>query len=204
MTMLDGQSGVHASLARLGRRLLYEYADPIALVVCGGSALNVVGIAQRTTRDVDVLALAEETRGGVVLRTGSALPEAVVNAVARVGTDLGLRPDWLNMGPKDLVVIYGIPPGMLERLVRHQYGPSLTVFFIGRFDQVHFKVLAAADPHAQPHHMEDLNLRIKPSADELRAAVTWLLDRKTSPQFRARLKHVVNELGYEQAAADIP
>jgi len=50
---------IDGSLQRLGSRLLYENADPIALVICGGSALNVLNVAQRTTRDVDVLAIVE-------------------------------------------------------------------------------------------------------------------------------------------------
>ena len=65
---------IDGALQRLGKRLAYEYAGPISLVVCGGSALNVLNIASRTTRDVDVLATVEETAGGFRLRHDQPLP----------------------------------------------------------------------------------------------------------------------------------
>jgi hypothetical protein len=60
MTFRNAEA-IDGALQRLGKRLLYEYAEPIALLVCGGSALNVLNIASRTTRDVDVLAIVEDT-----------------------------------------------------------------------------------------------------------------------------------------------
>ncbi len=44
---------IQGALQRLGKRLLYDYSDPVSLVVCGGSALNVLNIASRTTRDAE-------------------------------------------------------------------------------------------------------------------------------------------------------
>jgi len=70
-------------------------------------------------------------------------------------------------------------------------------------DQVHFKLLAAADPKARPHHLEDLVERIKPSGDELRAAVSWLLNRKTSPWFRGRVRYAVEVMGYDDISSEI-
>jgi hypothetical protein len=37
---------IEAALLRLGKKLMYDYAEPISLVVCGGSALNVLNIAK--------------------------------------------------------------------------------------------------------------------------------------------------------------
>ncbi len=195
---------IEGALQRLGTRLAYEYADPIALAICGGSALNVLNIARRTTRDVDVLAVVEETEDGVQLRHDRPLPDSFRRVVAGVGRDLGLEEDWLNMGPKEILAVYGQPAGMTQRWERRDYGPCLTVYFISRLDQVHFKLLAAADPKAQPHHLEDLAVRIKPSEEEVRAAVAWLLNRQTSAWFRGRIGYAVEALGYDNISDEIP
>jgi hypothetical protein len=195
---------IQGALQRLGTRLLYDYAAPINLVVCGGSALNVLNIASRTTRDVDVLAIVEETAEGVRLRHDQPLSKAFCNVVAEVGRDLGLEEDWLNMGPKDVLEIYGAPRGMTERWERREYGPSLTVHFVSRLDQVHLKLLAATDPKAEPRHLEDLVNRIKPTVAEVRVAVAWLLGRKTSPGFRGNVRRAVEALGYDNISHDIP
>jgi hypothetical protein len=194
---------IDGALQRLGSRLVYEYTDPIALVICGGSALNVLNVAQRTTRDVDVLAIVEEMETGIVLRLDKVLPDDFREVVAWVAQDLQLEEDWLNMGPKDVLSVYGAPAGMTERWEEREYGPSLKAFFISRLDQVHFKLLAAMDPKARARHLEDLKYRIKPSEEEVRAAVEWLLDRKTSPQFRDRMRLIVGALGYDNICDDI-
>jgi hypothetical protein len=202
--IFENADDIHGALQRLGKRLLYDYADPISLVVCGGSALNVLHIASRTTRDVDVLATVEETPEGVVLRHDRPLPKDFREVVAEVGRDLGLEEDWLNMGPKDVFEVYGAPTGLTERWERREYGPSLTVFFVSRLDQVHLKLLAAADPKAEPRHLEDLLIRIKPTEEEVQAAVAWLLNRKTSPRFRCHVRRAVEALGYDDISCSIP
>ena len=195
---------IDGALQRLGKRLLYEYAEPISLVVCGGSALNVLNIASRTTRDVDVLAIVEHTEKGIELRHDRVLPKEFCGFVAEVGHDLGMQEDWLNMGPKDVLQVYGAPPGMTDRWEQREYGPSLTVNFVSRLDQVHFKLLAAADPKSEPRHLEDLVQRIKPTGEEVRLAVGWLLGRETSSWFRGNVRRVVEALGYEEINRDIP
>jgi len=189
-------------LQRLGKRLLYEFAEPISLVVCGGSALNVLNIAHRTTRDVDVLAIVEETKNGIQLRYGRPLPKDFCDLVAKVGHDLGLPDDWLNMGPKAVIQVYGAPPGMTERWERREYGPSLTVYFVSRLDQVHFKLLAAADPKAEPRHLEDLSQRIRPTAEEhqdnvgdkavLGAIASWMTERDKSMKWRGLAQRTIS------------
>lgn len=200
----ENATEIAGALQRLGKRLLYEHSESISLLVCGGSALNVLNIARRTTRDVDVLAIVEETKNGIHLRYDRALPKEFCGIVAEVGHDLGLPYDWLNMGPKDVLHVYGLPPGMTDRWERREYGPSLTVYFVSRLDQVHFKLLAAADPKAEPRHMEDLVQRIKPTAEEVRTAVSWLLGRETSSWFRGNVRRAVEALGYDEFNRDIP
>ena len=195
---------IDGALQRLGKRLLYEYADPIALIVCGGSALNVLNLGSRTTGDVDVLAIVKKTAKGVRLCHDRSLPKDFSLVVAEVGRDLGLDADWLNMGPKDVLEVYGPPKGMMRRCERREYGPALTVYFISRLDQIHFKILAVADPKAAERHLEDLKRWIKPDAAEVLKVVKWLLDRRTSSWFRRNIRRVVEELGYEKICGKIP
>jgi len=121
--MFENARDIEGALQRLGKRLLYDGMSPLALVVCGGSALNVLNIARRTTRDVDVLAVAEKTSKGIRLRYSRPLPKDFCRVVAEVGRDLGLPPDWLNVGPKDVLDVYGPPRGMTRRWLPREYGP---------------------------------------------------------------------------------
>lgn len=93
---------------------------------------------------------------------------------------------------------------MVDRWERREYGPSLTVYFVSRLDQVHFKLLAAADPKAEPRHLDDLVQRIKPTAEEVRTAVDWLLGRKTSTWFRENVRRALTVLGYDDIITEIP
>jgi hypothetical protein len=43
---------IEEALSRTGRRLALADAGEFALLVCGGSALNLAGLIQRPTRDV--------------------------------------------------------------------------------------------------------------------------------------------------------
>jgi hypothetical protein len=82
------------------------------------SALQALGLVQRTTRDVDVLALVE-AGGGVepVLVTSDPLPTVLVEAARDVGQDFNLPPDWLNAGPADLLR-EGLPKGVRPACIR--------------------------------------------------------------------------------------
>lgn len=110
------------------------------LVVIGGSALLALGLIERATRDVDVVALGDTDE----LSSADPLPEALVGAAARVARDFGLPAGWLNSGPADLLRL-GLPTGFDERRVTRVIGPSLTIHFASRYDQIHFKLFAMVD-----------------------------------------------------------
>jgi hypothetical protein len=171
-----------------------------SLVVCGGAALIATGLIMRVTGDVDVLgSIPEETNEPVIIPL-TQIPVDLEQVAADVGHDLGLEPDWLNVGPAVLHE-WGFPEGLESRLIRKHYGNFLTVFFIGRLDQVHFKILAAMDPTAGPRHLHDL-LELEPTAEEARAAVRWVLRRETSAEFRRRLANVLERIGHERLAGE--
>jgi hypothetical protein len=73
---------------------LQALGSHVEIVVIGGSALTALGLVRRATRDVDLLAIAENGE----LRLAEPLPQALLAARATVAADFGLAEDWLNPG----------------------------------------------------------------------------------------------------------
>ncbi|MDO8188435.1 DUF6036 family nucleotidyltransferase [Conexibacter sp. JD483] len=163
------------------------------VVVVGGSALLVLGLASRATKDVDVLAV----RTGGSLVSADPLPPALVEASDRVARDFGLPADWLNSGPAGLMD-FGLPEGFAERVEVREYGPALTVRFASRFDQIHFKLYAAVDASTPGKHAADLR-ELSPTRDELIAAARWSLTHDPSDGYREMLERALEYFGVEDA-----
>ncbi|BDU71346.1 hypothetical protein METEAL_05200 [Mesoterricola silvestris] len=169
------------------------------LVVCGGSALIALGLVSRTTRDLDVLALAREGR----LVAPVPLPPALVVAAEAVAKVFGLPRNWLNNGPSSGeggLFQVGMPEGLQDRLVTCAYGPALTVSFIARADQIPFKLWASVDRGG--YHIDDL-LKLQPTAEEIRAAALWTLEKDVSEGYRMVLGSLLTELGYADVARSL-
>lgn len=202
--MFRGPNEIDTALTQLGKRLVYANSPPVSIVVCGGSALQMQGLSTRTTQDVDVCAIAEHPAVMPAAYGSVNLPHGFMDAVDATARDLGLNPLWLNTAAAEVLDVYGPPAGMEARLSGRDYGPSLRGLFLSRIDQIHFKILAAADPKAPERHFEDLSHRLRPTALEARMAVGWLLDRPTSSWVRSNIRHVVEALGHADIARDIP
>lgn len=167
-------------------------AERYELVVVGGSGLLALGVVNRTTRDVDVVALRE----GESLRKAAPLPSGLVEACDRVARDFGLLEDWLNPGPADLVD-FGLPAGFLDRVQTEVFGPALTVHFASRLDQIHFKLYALVDQGLGKH---DQDLRaLEPTREELVQAARWTRTHDASPGYREMLVRALQYLGVEDA-----
>lgn len=179
-------------LHALAEQLQSLGAAPQEIVVIGGSALLALGFTTRATKDVDVVALAE----GGELRSAKPLPLDLQTASERIARDYGLDQDWLNPGPTDLI-LWGLPQGFMERLTRREYGPSLSVHFASRLDQIHFKLYALAD-HGGGRHETDLRV-LEPSERELVEAAKWVTTHDPSPAFRTMLTEALRTLGVEDA-----
>src|ERR1051325_3043929 len=110
-------------------RQLHAAKRSYDLVVVGGSALLALGLVDRPTRDVDVVAFSEA--GG--LRTAAEFPEGLREARDLVARDLGVEEDWLNGGPAALMD-FGLPRGFEERWTTRRYGPALVVRWASRVD----------------------------------------------------------------------
>lgn len=174
-------------LSALGEQLGLR-GERYSIVVVGGSALLVLGLMSRPTRDVDVVALLHD--GSLV--PAEPLPEGLLAAARIVAADFGLPGDWLNTGPASLVD-FGLPEGFMERTYRRDYGDALQVLFASRVDQIHFKLYAVVDQGAG-RHLADLQA-LAPTAGELVQAARWTRTHDPSDGYREALLKVLNHFG---------
>lgn len=162
------------------------------LVVIGGSGLLSLGLIDRTTRDVDIVAL----RQGGRLIDPRPLPDQLIDARDRVTRDFALPEDWLNAAPSSLLE-FGLPEGFVDRLERRDYGPSLTVWLASRIDQIHFKLYALADLGPGKHEADLRDL--EPTRDELLTAARWTITHDPSEGYRRELLDALDYLGVADA-----
>lgn len=178
--MLTGRDALRQVLEALGA-LLEARAHRADLVVIGGGALLLDRVLQRSTKDLDVLGRLE----GSSLVSAEPFPGPLIEAVGDVAAAFGLAPDWLNPGPTSLLDL-GMPEGFLKR-TRVETFHALTLRCAHRWDQVHFKVYAAADHWpARSKHLQDLEALV-PTQEELSAAADWCQTHDRSTGFREHL-----------------
>ncbi|MFA6176756.1 MAG: nucleotidyl transferase AbiEii/AbiGii toxin family protein [Phycisphaerae bacterium] len=187
---------INNALRLLDGRLKMNRSRSFALVVCGGTALNAMHLIQRTTKDVDIVALMDSNNQ---LLDPAPLPEELLVAAKEVADTLNLPQDWLNNGPSSGdggLFRLGLPDGFRERLVKNYQGEKLVVYFVSRLDQIHFKLYAAIDQFGS-YHASDLK-QLSPSDEELLRAVRWASTHDTSEGFQAAVKLFLREFGYER------
>jgi hypothetical protein len=189
------------ALSLLARRLELAQSEPMRLVVCGGSALIAMNLRRRTTRDIDIVALLSASHE---LVTPDPLPEPLLLAADQVARDLGLFEGWLNNGPSrgdGGLYQMGLPAGFVGRLTEKKFGQHLSVYFIGRLDQIFFKLYAAADQR-DGTHLSDLKA-LHPTEAELEAAAHWAMTHDVSAGFKMVLKDLLTQIGYVSVAERI-
>jgi hypothetical protein len=192
---------IETALKLLNGRLTQNQSGHFSLVVCGGAALNAMHLIQRTTKDVDIVALMDSNHR---LVDPAPLPDELLVAAKEVADTLNLAQDWLNNGPSSGeggLFRLGLPDGFRGRLVKNYQGEKLTVYLIGRLDQIHFKLYAAVDQFGS-YHASDLK-QLSPSDDELLGAVHWAITHDPSDGFQAAIKLFLREFGYERLADKI-
>lgn len=168
--------------------LLEERGHRIEVVAIGGGSLLLLGLIDRPTKDLDLVAL----KLGETLVKPIPLPPALRDAAGDVARVMKLPADWLNAGPAAMLDL-GLPEGFLERTVRREYG-GLVVHVASRYDQICFKLYAAADDSPQGKHFADLKL-LAPTPEELRHAAAWTVTHDPSDAFRSILDQVLATLG---------
>lgn len=161
------------------------------ICVIGGTALNMIGVVERPTRDIDIVALAHTDHSGII-RIGDSrlLPEVLVESARAVAREFGIEEDWLNSGPTSLLDA-GMPEGFAGRLETREYGTVLAVHFAGRLDQICLKTYAAADVSGR--HLTDL-LALNPVRDELDFAFRWTMSQDASAAFLVQLAELAHYL----------
>lgn len=180
------------ALSLLGERLALRNLALCHFVVCGGSSLLALGLVTRTTtRDVDILANFNEGQ----LTKAEPLPAWFIEDAEEVREQLDLPQKWINAGPSDDSFFrHGFPDGLADRLTTRDFGSSLRISFISRYDQVFFKLYAVID-QGPGRHFQDLQ-ELKPEANELIAAARWCINQDPSEGFHEMLGKVLHHLGY--------
>jgi len=173
--------------------LLADRGLVFEIVVVGGGGLLLLGVIQRPTKDLDALALVTDGEYEIARPLPTALREAVADT-ARV---LDLATDWLNPGPTDQLK-QGLPPGFRDRTTRHEFG-GIIVHLAGRYDQVCFKLYAAADNGPGSKHVADL-IDLAPSGAEIRDAAAWVKEQDAAVEFPAFVDAVVAHLETSRAS----
>src|SRR5215208_5095338 len=176
---LQSAGDIRAALARVAEQLAID-GERYAVVILGGAALNLLGIVQRSTSDVDILAFAvgfPGARNPALREPPQPIPLALGRALAAVARDMGLDPHWMNTGPS-LQWHQGLPVG-------------LDVGVVSRADLIFFKLYAAADDATtRSVHYKDL-LALAPTAEELDAAAAWVRPQNASPEFHEILDQLM-------------
>jgi hypothetical protein len=190
--MLDSQ-GLSRALTLLGA-VLQQRGLSYDLVVAGGSALMLLGLLARPTRDLDVVAL---IRDGHYVRADP-LPAGLVAAVRDVGATLDIGDQWLDPGPASLLDL-GLPDGFEQRVETQRFG-SLTLRLASRPDQICFKLYAATDQGPHSKHFADLK-GLTPTHPELIAGARWACIQDPSESFRSELIGLLRTMGMTDVAA---
>jgi hypothetical protein len=187
-------------LNALSEQLALQGAQKVALVVVGGAAMSVLGLGQRTTRDIDTMAFLVTSQVGDRSLIRAEFDDKLAGAAAAVARDFGLPEDWINPGPTDQLDT-GLPDGFKDRLIPVRYGESLVVYYCSRLDLIHLKLYASVDVRGR--HLDALKT-LNPNPDEIEAAAMWCLTQDVSEPFRDLLKSILEELGYGDIGRRLP
>jgi hypothetical protein len=190
---MDTPFNLEAPLRAIGE-LLDRRNQSAAIVIVGGTALNLLGIVSRTTRDVDVIAVGNPNKGfpPSTLLPPEPMPEHLQELIARAARDFGIPEDWMNSAAGGQWET-GLPRGFEQRVSWQRMG-GLWIGLPGRIDLVFLKLYAAADDVGPTsRHFKDL-IALNPRSDELQAAAEWIGAQDPSPDFSEILAEVIHHV----------
>ena len=191
---------INRFLNALSEQLELQGTRDVALVVCGGAALSILGLSQRTTRDIDAMAFVVPPAAGRQSLVKAEFDDKFKIAAAAVAKDFNLPVDWINCGPADQLDT-GLPDGLQDRLISVKYGKNLVVHYCSRIDLIQLKLSAAVDVRGR--HLEDLR-GMNPEPGEIEQAARWCLSQDVSEPFRQLLLEILEELGYGDISRRLP
>jgi hypothetical protein len=148
-------------------------------IIVGGSALVLLGVTTRQTRDVDILhpELSLEIMGAA---------RGFAEQTRRGGVELG--DDWLNNGPIQLGD--ALPAGWRLRVQPAFVGRALILTALGRADLLKTKLFALCDRGTD---LADC-VALAPAAAELDDAEPWLFVQDTNPQWPEHVRATLDDL----------
>lgn len=186
---LLGESDIELVLSAVGD-LLAANGQRVSVVVIGGAALLLLGVINRVTRDVDVVAVtAKPGEFKDLIRPPEPLPPALTSAIQQVARDFGLPPGWMNCGPAGQWDI-GLPVGFADRVTWRVYG-GLDVGVANRIDLIFLKLEAAADqPTSNSRHFLDL-VALHPTDLQLAAAKDWARAKNAGSEYQTIVDRVI-------------
>ena len=179
MAAARGNEPLFRGLEAVGA-LLAARGHSFACVVAGGACLAAMGVIDRATGDVDVMAVRDSA--GTIRIAPPEFPSFVRTAVSEVARELNLPEDWMNTVMASGLAAGG-PPGYDDRLEWRQFG-GLEVGFVARRDLIALKLEAASDdpPHGRSDvHLGDL-VALHATQDELDEAAQWVTDVNVDPR----------------------
>jgi hypothetical protein len=148
-------------------------------VVTGGTALALLGVISRETRDCDL----------IEPELASDLIEAAQSfASERRSRGEILRDDWLNNGPASLGPL--LPTGWRERLQVIYQGQAIRLWSLGRSDLLKVKLWALCDRGLD---LSDC-LALRPDPGELVQAETWIASQDINPDWPAHVRGTLEDL----------
>ena len=179
----------------MGEYLAYADAEPVRLLVVGGSALAASGVSSRVTYDLDVFARRGPVDGEIV--DARPLPEDLLEAAQKVADELKLREDWLNANVSLFALSFSdYPSDFFSELTEQIYGSHLSITYLGRTGLIYLKFHAAIDPGRQRRaiDLEDLQ-KLKPTESESRRSLDWLRSCELlTPANEAEMESLLNAL----------
>lgn len=171
-----------------------------SLVICGCTALIARGLADRKTKDIDVLGEVSLIDGSPVIKRIHRFPSWFTASVNAVYIDLKMPDNWFNAGPS-IQVDYGLPEGIESRLEKKSYGDFLNIYYISRIDQIHFKLNHSLCIGGIGYQVDDL-IKLNPTQDEIIQACTWLLDQYKSENIKKSLLDFLERAGLLPGISD--
>jgi len=158
---------------------LVAHALRLDAVVVGGSALALLGVTERQTRDCDILH---------PVLSAEVLVAAHEFATSMRQQGVELADDWLNNGPMQLADV--LPAGWRLRLRVAFEGRALTLTTLGRSDLLKTKLFALCDRGTD---LADC-VALAPTQEELDDAEPWLAEQDANALWPDHVRSTIRDL----------
>lgn len=195
MSSVSDNARLFRGLEALGE-LLAARDQTYSCVVAGGASLAAIGVIERATGDVDVMAVRDEK--GIIALAPVAFPPFMATSIAEVAREFNLPVAWMNT-QMAAGLHAGFPPGFEHRIEWRSYG-ALHVGFVDRRTLIALKLEAASDdpPNGRSDvHLADL-VSLDATDEELDEAAAWVFSVNVDPRRTDTIAWVKNRVAKER------